>query len=683
VLYEMLVGEPPYTGSTPQAVLGKIVTGVAPSARAERKSVPKNVDAVIRKALEKVPADRFKSAGELAAALSDDGFRHGAEPAIGAATLGRPWNPVSIVATGLAVLFGASAGWLLARPEAAAPVSREVLSTAGWASLEGLSFGEYLALAPDGESMILPLASTELGLKTRGSAEIVPIRGTEGGRDVVYSPDGQSIAYAVGSELFKRTLTGASAIRLAADVEAPPARVGLTWLDDGTILYEQRRDGVRLVQIAEDGSEPRVVFEPQQNVLIWWVYGLPGSRGALVVTTDNSLHVVDLRDGSSKDILQDVVRVWYTATGDLVYVQVSGEVLALPFDLSRLTPTGSAVSLFVGVRTSRPTADMQVGADGTVVYVEGPAISSGATDLVLVDRDGQAQSLGFEPDAYWFPRVSPDGGRLAVAIGYSAEPGLPPSYDLWVLDLMRGSRTRVTFGGNNRNFPVWLPSGDGLTYSDGTASPNTVRIARADGSGGAESLLEREGLQYPTSWSPDGRALAYTEVDPETQRDVWVLPSGGAPAPFLVTPFQERAAVFSPDGRWIAYVSDESGRDEIYAQRYPGPGRKYTVSTDGGREPLWSPDGSELFYRTADQVMAVPIGLGDTLRVGTPRPIFADSYDRDSTVGSGGVANYDVTADGEHFVMLSTDLRRSEAEGGPRVILIRNFFEELRQKVPD
>ena len=176
--------------------------------------------------------------------------------------------------------------------------------------------------------------------------------------------------------------------------------------------------------------------------------------------------------------------------------------------------------------------------------------------------------------------------------------------DLWVFDLDRGSRSRITFGGNNRYYPVWTPEGDRLAFSN-ISTTITLQIAPSDGSEQPVTLLEREGQQYPTSWSRDGGLLAFLESHPETLRDLWVLPVGGDPEPFLVTPFEEGAPMFSPDGRWMAYVSDESGQTEVYVRPYPGPGPRFTVSTTGGREPLWSRDGSELFYRSQEGIMTV------------------------------------------------------------------------------
>jgi serine/threonine-protein kinase len=295
---------------------------------------------------------------------------------------------------------------------------------------------------------------------------------------------------------------------------------------------------------------------------------------------------------------------------------------------------------------------------------------------VWVDRDGQEQSLPFEPQPYVYPRISPRGDRLAVAILEDVVSNVTGA-DLWVFDLERGSRSRITFGGNNRFFPVWTPAGDQLTFSDSPTGDNTLHLAAADGSGRMVTLMEREGLQYPTSWSPNGQTLAYHEDHPQTTRDLWTRTAEGDPQLFLGTPAQERAAAFSPDGRWMAFVSDKSGLDEIYVRPFPGPGLEFTISTGGGTEPVWSRDGLELFYRSEDQLMVVTVDLGDTFRAETPQPLFADIYERDAS-GAGGVPNYDISPAGR-FVMV----RPVASAVQNQVVVVLNWAEELRERVPN
>jgi len=675
VLYEMLVGEPPYTGSTAQAILGKIIGGKLASATEHRRSVPPHVEAAIGKALEKLPADRFTGAQDFAKALGDAGFRHGVELAAGATAARGQWTPVAKGASALAVVLGVGLAWSLATREPPPPVSRHILSTEGLAGPD-VRMGLHMAVAPDGSSMVVPVEAAggfALGLKLRGSAEITPIPGTEGAGNAAYSPDAQSIVYRIGSDLFKRSLAGGSAVRIADDAESGTADtpVAVAWLDDGTLLYERQEPG-ELVQIPENGGEPRVVFQPGSQTN--WVEGLPGARAALV-GNGPSVFILDLGDLSSEVLIEAAARAWYASTGHLVLVRDDGAVSAVRFDLGALTILGGETPLFagVGVVTSLGTvADMQLAADGTLLYAEGTAGSRGALRLVLVDRTGGEEPLGFEPGGYLYPRYSPDGRRLGVALADDA------GTDLWVLDLDRGSRTRVTFSGTNRFYPLWTPAGDQLTFSpcmgNCTGSDWLVRAA-ADGSGQMDTLLTAGARTLATSWSRDGTVLFYEQVGPRG-KDVWALREG-TPEMILGTPFQERNAAISPDGRWLAYESDRSGAFEIYVRPYPGPGPEATISTQGGLEPVWAPDGSEIFFRSEGRLMAVAVDVTNGLRAASPRRLFDGPYLAQGANGP----NYDVAPDGEHFVLMRTGTDEGGRAG--RLILVENFFEELKARVPN
>ena len=358
----------------------------------------------------------------------------------------------------------------------------------------------------------------------------------------------------------------------------------------------------------------------------------------------------------------------YASTGHLLFSTPDGVLMAQPIDPATAELTGPAVPVLEDVTVIDGLALYAVSESGSLIYAVGgtDVVAAGRRELVWVDRDGREEPLDMEPQEYLYPRISPQGNRLVAAVVAEGDT------DLWVFNPDRGSRVKITFGGNNRFFPVWNPAGDSLTFADGNAEPNALLIAPADGSGAVDTLLAREGLQFPTSWSSDGQTLAYYERLGAANRDVWVLPAGGDPESFLITPFEERAPFFSPDGRWLAYVSDRSGQNEVYMQAYPGPGSELIISTAGGTEPVWSPDSSELFYRTEDQLMVV--GLADPASPGTPRPLWPDPYLRDP--GNQAAPNYDIAADGQRFLML-----RDEGAADSEIILVQNWFEELRQRL--
>ena len=481
VLYEMLTGDPPYQGSTAQAVLGQIITGRPVSVVEKRASVPPNVDAAIRKALEKLPADRFTAAQDFSQALGDAGFRHGEEAFHGVPAGAGPWRSVSIAVSGVALVLALTLGWSLLQPEPPTPVSRQVLSAEGWSGLN-VPLGQLVALTPDGSSMVVPVQLGEggwqLGLKMRGSTEIAPIPDTEQGMEPTYSPDGQWIAYRVGAEILKRPLVGGSSVTLAEDGN-PSGTSAFSWLDDGTMLYEWEDTGQAsprgILRISEDGGEPLdVVYRPELPYAPSWVQGLPGSQGAVVIgcpgpTTCSGdraeLRIVDLEDLSSEIALEQVVRAWYAPTGHIVYVRLDGAVFAAPFDLGALQISGSGVPLFDGVRVSGDRADIVLGSDGTLLYVEGSSIvgTGGQRRLVVVDLESNEEVLVLAPRIILNLGVgwSPDGESVV----FSSEG------QIYTYNVTLGTTPRqLTFEGDNRN-AVFSPDGTRVAFDssrDGT-----------------------------------------------------------------------------------------------------------------------------------------------------------------------------------------------------------------------
>ena len=697
VLYEMLVGEPPYPGTTAQAVLGKIIAGKPVSATEHRSSVPANVDAAVRCALEKLPPDRFGSVQDFAKALADPGFRHGEEVTAGMVAVAGPWKRFSIALAALAVLASAVAGWSLFRPAPPQPVSRQVLSTEGWAGLQA-PLGRVAALAPDGSSMVLPIGSggadRQLGLKMRGSTEITPIPGTEQAQDVVYSPDGQWIAYIVGADVLKRPLVGGAPVTLAEDAN-PSGASALAWLDDGSILYEAEDESLDVVRwiarISEDGEPLGIVFGPEEQVVPAWARGLPDARGALVIgcpgtgqcTADRAnLYVVDLDDLSWELALEQVMRAWYAPTGHVVYVRSDGAVFAQPFDLGAQELTGSAIPLFDGVRVQGGPgsyADMRLAADGTLLYVEGEGGAvGGSVTPVWVGRDGTAREIdprwrltGVVPNSG--PALSPDGTRLALSI-LNSEGGA----DVWVKQLDTGPLSRLTFEGRSNRRATWSPDSRSLTFLSNRAGNGDVWTKRADGSDTAELVLDREAGLQEAMYSPDGTWLLFREGANQAADIYGVrLPMDSAVVPLEVTEFQERAFSLSPDGRWLAYVSNRTGSNEVFVRPFPDVGASLQqVSANGGTEPVWAHSGRELFYvNGASELVAVQVSTDPGFALGQQEVLFSVAgYMRHSAY-----AMYDVTPDDQRFMMLR--IGNEENAAASELILVTNWFEELRERL--
>jgi serine/threonine-protein kinase len=344
--------------------------------------------------------------------------------------------------------------------------------------------------------------------------------------------------------------------------------------------------------------------------------------------------------------------------------------MAVPFDLERLQITGAAIPVVEGVQQSDTTgaAQYSISSAGSLVYVSGGAAQEAQRGLVWVTRNGVEQPLAAPAHAYAVPQISPDGQRVAVEIGPQ----------IWLYDLARDTLTRFTFEGDTNNNPVWTPDGKRIAFYSTKDGPLNLFSQLADGSGSLEKLRTSDFTDVPRSFSPDGQFLAFHEVAPDTQRDIWVLKLSDRKAQvFLRTQFTEGAPQFSRDGRWIAYVSNESGRPEVYVQPYPGPGGKWQISTDGGTEPVWNRNGRELFYRSGNKMMAVDVTTQLGFSVGKPRTLFEGQYAVSQFPNTS--VGYDVSPDGQRFLMVKQD---AQAISATQINVVLNWFEELKRRVP-
>ena len=386
--------------------------------------------------------------------------------------------------------------------------------------------------------------------------------------------------------------------------------------------------------------------------------------------------LLDLNTGEHHVIIPGGTSPRFSLTGHIVH-GVEGTLRAVAFDLDTLEVTSDPVPVVEGVvMKDEGAASFDLSETGSLVYVSGPAGGAGMRSFVWVDRDGREEVLPLSPGDYLYPRLSPDESALAVSVQDSGD------YDIRVFDLTRLSPSRITFGGVNR-FPVWSPDGGQLVFAEGGLGAGSSRLLRASSAGGGQidTLLDRGESKYPTSWASNGQAVALYVTSPDTGRDLWVLPMDGdqTPVPFLVTPFNERTGRFSPDGRWLAYVSDESGRDEVYVRPYPpGASEEHTISTDCGQAPVWSPDGGELFYQNGEQVMVVAVEQDEAFLASPPEPLFAGPYVL--PLPNSAAPNYDVARDGRFLMMKNAPT--DEGQASAQLVLVQNWFEELKRLVP-
>jgi serine/threonine-protein kinase len=553
--------------------------------------------------------------------------------------------------------------------------------------------GPSIAVSPDGSRLAFvalePGRGTQLFVRSLDQFEATAVNGTRGASAPFFSPDGRWIGFYASGALQKISTDGGSPLKICD----APAVWSATWGADQQIVFAAAAAPSGLRRVSADGGAPEelTVPKPDQGELQHaFPEVLPGGEHVLFSILTKAGWEPALLTLSNRQ-WQTITRnaaaatgAHYAVSGHLIYAQAGGGLVAVPFDPSAGKVTGSAIPLLERIDMVRSGgAGLAVSPSGTLIYVPARTELPRRT-LVLVDKQGRATPIADTRAAYANPRLSRDGGRIAVAI--ESENGT----DIWIQDIQRGTRTRVTGGGYN-GFPVWSPNGAQVTFQ-ASASPGRFSLFRRDvnGTGDPEALLSEQaqaaampmaGLlpgtiprpgtanpHVPVSWSSDGQHLAFAERKPGAQRDIWVLTLGADPAPFVLTPFDEWSPAFSPDGLWLAYVSDESGRNEVYVQPYPGPGNKYLISVDGGTEPAWSADGKELYYRHGEQMLAVKVEIKPAFTAAKPELLFDGPYERaDSS------RNYDVAPDGR-FVMV-----RSDAVDAPqRFYVALNWLDELR-----
>jgi len=687
VVYEMVTGKKAFPGDSQASVIAGILerqpvpmTSLQPPGTI----VPPALDRTVRRCFAKDPEDRWQTARDLVQELRwiADAFSH---PELSGSDLAVAPAPVrprasrrqlvlgSVAALVLAALVGLGA-WTL-KPAPPLPVTRTVINLPEGQRLAGLE-QPAIALSPDGSQLAYVATQggmQQLYLRSMDSLEAGAIPNTEGAVNPFFSPDGQWVGFFAGGKLMKVSVSGGAAVTLS---NAAFPR-GASWDRGGMIAFSPTTNGP-IQQVPSAGGTPQPLTRiGTGEVTHRWPEFLPGGTAVLFVAssvlanwTTAQVAVQSVETGERQDLASGGTNPRYAPTGHLVYAQ-SGALMAVPFDPQRLAVEGTAVPIVEGVLQSLSSGDAQfsVSATGALVYVPGNVLGS-QRRLVWVSRNGAEQALDIPARAYRNPRLSPDGRRVAASIEEQET-------QIWLYDLARQTLTRLTFEANNNSIPAWTPDGKRIAFFSNRTGPLNIFWQLADGSGGLERLTTGEYLNAPHSWSPDGQLLAFTEVHPSTGNDIWVLPlKDRKPQPFLRTPYSEGAPRFSPDGRWLAYASTESGRNEIYVQPYPGPGGKWQISAEGGTEPVWNPNGRELFYRSGDRMMAVEITTQPSFAAGRPRILFeAGQYLPTPAVSP----NYDVSPDGQRFLML----KAPEQEAAPTQInVVLNWFEELKRRVP-
>jgi eukaryotic-like serine/threonine-protein kinase len=678
VLYELLTGKQAFQGETVTEILAAVLKG-EPDWQALPATTPTKVRDLLRRCLQKDVNRRARDAGDVrieveeALAAPNVGST-AAAPATKGWRQALPWSIASSV--GVAILAAIVVWNLKPSPSPPSqPVSRFALTLPPGQQLADLENYPAVALSPNGTHLVYVArqgGTQQIYLRAMDSLEARPIPGTEGGVSPFFSPDGTWVGFFAGAKLKKVSLSGGAAVSLG-DAAIPR---GASWGSQGVIAFAPSIPSV-LQQVSDAGGTPQPLTRLEKGENHRWPEFLPGGKAVLFAAGTSGISFANAQvavqpvgTGERRNLVQLGTQPRYAPSGHLVYAQ-GGSLMAVPFDPQRLEVTGTAVPVAEGVQqsTASGAAQYSFSSTGSLVYVHG-GLQSAQLRLVWVSRNGAEQPLAAPAHAYLAPRLSPDGRRVAVSI-------MEQETQVWLYDLSRETSTRLTFEGNYNLNPAWTPDGKRIAFESNKEGTPNLFWQLADGSGGLERLTTSEYIHAPISWSPDGQLLAFFEINPTTGFDIWLLRLGDRKAqPFLQTRFDEAVARFSPDGRWLAYTSDESGRYEIYVQPYPGPGGKWLISTEGGTEPAWNPNGRELFYRSGDKMMAVEIATQPGFAAGTPRMLFEGRYERAPVP----IANYDVSRDGQRFLML----KPSESAGAAptQINVVLNWFEELKRRVP-
>jgi eukaryotic-like serine/threonine-protein kinase len=643
LLYEMTTGKPAFSAASKASLIAAILEH-----EPQPITAPAPLDRLIRACLAKDPEERIQTAHDVKLQLKWTGESDGV-----IAETRRPRRTLVVAGLAAMALAGALAGFILGRSSKTAaqqPLQHYAIPLPANASI---AFVEEtsLAVSPAG-NLVVYVADTEppqLYLRSSDDFGTRAVPGTEGARNPFFSPDGKWVGFEADSFLKKVSLAGGKPMTICAGHFTR----GADWGSDDQIVFAQ--NWCSLQRVSASGGKPEPVTPYATNRNERWPIILPGGKHVLYTLGDRSANydhakimVVSLQDGRSRVVLDAATNAHYIPGGHLLYLH-SGTLLSIAFDPATLNVSGSPAPVVEEVGSYGPggLAYAAVSSDGTLLYMPRNPVGL-QSELVWVDRKGVPTPITPKRRGFYQPRLSPDGKQLLVAIL-----GKQDRTDLWLCDLGSEAWTRLTSEGQYNSDECWSPDGRQITFSSNRNGPFNVFLMPTDASAPARQLTRNQAWTDATSWSPDGQTLLASWERPGTGYDIMSVPikEPDHTFAFIATSAQETGGVFSPDGRWVAFQSNESGSSEIYLQAYPR-GRRWQISSQGGAAPLWRRDGGELFYRAGSKVMAVPLQLAPDLVIGKPHMLFEGDFDED----------YDVSADGQRFVMLKYDKSSSQTQ---------------------
>lgn len=694
ILYEMLTGKRAFDAESSVEVMNAILKDDPPEVSLSNASISPGLDKIVRRCLEKKPESRFHSAHDLGLAIEAVAASSSLPPSAavvhlpGADVTGRKkawwpdtrrerpgWLITGVLLLALLATLPFAIGYFR-RPAAddsvvrllVLPPERTTFSAAGRATIP------QPALSPDGRLLVFVSVSEDskqlLWVRPLESVEARVLVGTDDASYPFWSPDSRFIGFFAGGKLKKIDALGKSTQILC---DAFQARGG-SWNGNGLIVFSPNY-GDALYSVSAAGGVPTPVSSldsSREELGHQWPYFLPDGRHFLYnvrsARKENSgIFVGTLDSESTQRILGADSNAAYAPAGYLLFRREDTTLVAQQFDADTLQLSGEPIPVVEQVRydPQRQHAAFSVSQNNVLTF----ASSRPNAELVWFDREGKRVGSVGDPGLYFVPSLSPDEKRLAVT--YDPQTG---NTDIWVVDLSRGASSRFTSDPSNDAIPIWSPDGSQIVFRSNRNGPIDLYLKHASSVSPEEPLLKSNLQKRPTDWSRDGRFIVYECLDPKTKEDLWILPMFGdhQPTAYLQSEFSEQQGRLSPDGRWMAYTSDESGRDEVYVQSFPSPGTKYRISTNGGADPRFRRDGKELFFVAADRkLMVVEVKAASTFEASVPRELFQTRVSGLTDTRT----HYSITADGQRFLVVTT----AEDMTSSPITVVLNWVAELKR----
>jgi len=670
VTYEMTTGRRAFTGKSQASLIASILTSDPPSISSLQPMTPPTLDRLVRRCLVKDPDERWQSAHDLLAELKwiAEG---GQQTETGVPRGKRRWRrsmmvvAAAVLATGMATL-----GWVIGKRTLSGPVLRLAVPTPpGTQLFEWPS--QVLAMSPDGSMMVFSVYEAgEPRLYTRrlDSSEATRVAGSEGGVDPVFSPNGEWLAFVSrdSGRLKKVQIRGGTPI----DVVSADG-LGIAWGEDDTLYFVQGFSaGIRALRSGGSMRSVTKTGTTKDDRAHLWPQVLPGGKTLLFTVwtgasfNDARIEAVSLKSGARTVLVRGGTHGRYVPTGHLVYSR-GGNLFAVRFDPSRLEIGGDPVQVVEGVATGAANGEARFdfSSTGTLIYAQGE-FTAAARNLVWVDRSGKVVKITDMVRPFGGVTMSPNGKRLAVMLESS-------TFDLWIYDLERDTLTKLTFGADDTDC-TWSPSGEFISYKSTKSGTPQIYLKHMTGAGEEELLTTGSSDKDNSSWTPDSKEVVVQIHSEETGWDIYAIPISGDHKPRLLVggPYDQNVGAISPDGRWVSYRANESGKNEVYVQSLTNATMKLQVSREGGSNAEWAKSGRELFFLQGGKMFAAPIDAGPVLRVGKPVLLFEDKtrwYD------------YSIPPDGQRFLVARDVEQHSDAANHINIVL--NWFEDLKQRM--